>query len=127
MLVAEEKERERVLMERLKALERKKLEKKKKNVMKIDAPDLKKDPEPSSDDETTHEPAPKPKKKKVVAPPPSSESELSESEEDEIVLRKRARREIRAERDSVLAQRYKKNVEDLKLQELKEIMRGNRY
>lgn len=129
LIVAEEAEKQRVIMERLKNLERRKLEKKPKKIFKIED-DLKKEPEPSSDDEP--EPAPKPapkpvkKPKKIVAPPPSSESE-SESSEDEEVLRKKARREVRRERDAVLAERYKQNIEKIKLDELKMIMRGGRY
>ena len=126
LIVAEEAEKQRVIMERLKKLERRKLEKKPKKIFKIEE-ELKKDPEPSSEDEPTPEPAPKTKKvKKPKPPPPSSESE-SESSDDEEILRKRARKEVRRERDAVLSERYRQNIEKIKLDELKSIMRGNRY
>ena len=129
LLVEEEKEREKALLERMKDLERRRQDKKKpKKVFTIEK-ELTQEPLESSGDEATPPPPPvveKKVKKPVPKPPPPSESD-SDSSEDEAVLRKRARKEIRAERNSLLAERYRKNVEDLKLQELKSIMRGGHW
>ena len=117
LIVEEEAEKQRVIMERFKELERKKVKSVRKKPEVIEE-ELQQEPLLTDSDEEE----PKVVKKKP-RPPPSD----TDSSEDEKELRKRARREVRKERDAVLAERYRKNVDDIKLQELKSILRGGRY